>query len=134
MDNFKSHFQKLNKISSENFSSIGNINFYYGNYTIQLKEVLTKIIPFGKALLLCSESFFEREGKNIVSQLKDANIKIISIAENSIDEQEILESIPDDVRAILTFENEYYNLSQKIATCIWRLMNLLQRIKIFRIS
>ena len=116
MDNFKSHFQKLNSISSENFSSIGNINFYYGNYTSQLKEVLSKIIPFGKALLLCSETFFEQEGNALLFELKDANINIISIAENSIDEQDILESIPDDVRAIVALENDYYNLSLSIAT------------------
>ncbi|MBQ7339723.1 MAG: hypothetical protein IJW43_02580 [Clostridia bacterium] len=117
MDNVNNFTHKLNTISAKNFSSIGNINFYVGNYSAKVKEVLTRLIPFGKAVLFCTQNKFVNLGAILIENLKNENIKIIPFIEDSAPEyNKFVSSLPEDARAIITIGKDYSNLANKIAT------------------
>ncbi len=117
MDNLNNFTHRLNSISAKNFSSIGNINFYVGNYSAKVKEVLTRLIPFGKAVLFCTQNKFNLLGASLVENLKKEGIKVIPFIENFAPEySKISGSLPEDVRAIITIGKDYSNLANKIAT------------------
>ena len=117
MKDCNSYFLQLNNIAKENFSSIGNIAFYYGDYTEKLKEVLSKIIPFGKALFLCTHDEFDTGLISVMEKVKKSSVKVIMISDDEIlDYRDLKETLPEDIRAVVSFNSKFYELSSRLAT------------------
>ncbi len=113
MINVNDSFVKLNTLSSQNFSVIGSTQFYFGNAKDKTSELIPKLIPFGKAVLFCDESDYDIKARHIEEALSEKGIKVVLFFNPSYQEQP---NIPEDARAIITFNNEYFNLAGKIAT------------------
>ena len=87
----------------------GGLRFYYGDYVDQITKILSEICPCGKVATLYFNSTYQELGKNFSSALKNAGFKPLSVImpeefKNSVDDLSRLFTLPEDVRAIITFD------------------------------
>ena len=91
-----------------------NIQFYTGNYAEQIEKILSKACPFGKVATLYYNSTYLELGQNFSNALKTKGFKPLSIIMpdnfcNSVEDYSRLFTLPEDVRAIITFDYDLNN-------------------------
>ena len=85
-----------------------------------LNNVLSALLPYGKIALLFSNDYFNKSGKGIVRALEKGGNKVITlVGESSALNVHSLSkyfSIPEDVRAIAVFEDEYVPVASYVCS------------------
>ncbi len=105
--------EKLNRISAENFGVMGSTDFYFGKITAKVQEILLKLIPYGRAVLLCNKVDYYDKVEAVVEALYLNDIKVTVIYNPT---EESIASIPENARAVIAFGNDNFNLAGRIAT------------------
>ncbi len=104
MKNYQSEILKLNK-------TVSNINFCCGDYSALLNTVIRQYIPFGKIAFIALESSHFKYSKNVLASLTNAGSKLISLVlknvpENRVEDFSRVFNLPEDVRAVITFDRK----------------------------
>ncbi len=105
--------EKLNTLSLEISPIIGNTKFYFGDTFTKAEEIICKLIPFGKAVLLCSEGDYHEKGKILEKNLTEKGIKCQILINPSLKD---FDRIVENVRLVISFSNEFFNLAGMLAT------------------
>ena len=105
--------EKLNSLSLEVSPIIGNTKFYFGDTFSKTQEIVSRLIPFGKAVLLCGESEYEEKGKLLENSLTDKGVKCQVLINPTLKD---FDKVVENVRLVISFSNEYFNLAGALAT------------------
>lgn len=119
MNNFENRINQLNTVAMKNFSVIGSVTFHYGDLIVKTTELLNRLIPFGKAIVLCEQEDYEKIAKPLSDHLRNNGIKAIILIESKTDseslKEQLIKSIPEDARCIVATSNWLYNVAGELA-------------------
>lgn len=105
--------EKLNTLSLDVSPIIGNTKFYLGDTFSKTEDIVSRLIPFGKAVLLCTEKEYEDKGKTLEKNLTEKGIKCQILINPTLSD---LDKIVENVRLVISLSNEYFNLAGVLAT------------------
>ncbi len=97
------------------------VTFYGGDFTVRLDEILSKVAPSGRVVVIATESVYLEYYKKIQSALKTSGSRlagmVINPAKNvSVDGASELFNLPEDTRAVIIFEKQVFDYSAYYAS------------------
>lgn len=110
---------ELNRLLVKSEKKMGKtipIRLYLGeaNYRT-LNDVLRALLPYGKVALLFSNEYFNKLGKIITRAITKGGNKVVTLVgestELNVDSLSRYFTIPEDVRAVVVFEEEYISVA-----------------------
>lgn len=112
--NYQSEILKLNKVYP-------SVKFYCGEYSSCLNSVIKQNVPYGKIGFIALESSHLAHAKKVLAALTNVGSKLISLVlkevpKNKIEDFSKAFALPEDVRAVITFDRELCALCSYFAT------------------
>ena len=96
------------------WKKLNNITINFGDFLPSVISELKSKIPYGKVALVLSKKTYCELGQNLIYELKKQEHKVVSLIleEKTLNRQNLIKlfSLPEDVRAVITFNNEFFDL------------------------